>query len=50
MVAALLFVAGGSTPWLICAYLTLLCVLSGVAALAAHDPARAEALAQDSPR
>ncbi len=44
MVAALLFVAGGSTPWLICAYLTLLCVLSGVAAVAAHDPARAEAL------
>ena len=46
MVAALLFVAGGSTPWLICAYLTLLCVLSGIAALAAHDPARAEALAR----
>lgn len=46
MVAALLFVAGGGTPWLICAYLTLLCVLSGIAALAAHDPARAEALAR----
>lgn len=44
MVAALLFVAGGSTPWLICAYLTVLCVLSGIAAVAAHDPARAEAL------
>src|SRR5699024_12552128 len=24
MIAALLFVAGGSTPWLICAYLTVL--------------------------
>jgi metabolite-proton symporter len=40
MVAALLFVAGGETPWLICGYLTLLCVLSLLAALAAHDPAR----------
>lgn len=46
MVAALLFAAGGQTPWLICGYLTLLCVLSGIAALAAHDPARAEARAR----
>lgn len=39
MVAALLFVAGGSTPWLICGYLTLLCVISLIAAIAAKDPA-----------
>lgn len=40
MVAALLYVAAGNTPWLICAYLTVLCGLSLWAALAARDPAR----------
>ena len=40
MVAALLYVAGGKSPWLICGYLTLLCLLSLIAALAAKDPAR----------
>ncbi|WP_240689602.1 MFS transporter [Brevibacterium sp. S111] len=40
MVAALLYVAGGYTPWLICGYLTLLCLLSLIAAVAAKDPAR----------
>ncbi|WP_098730769.1 MFS transporter [Brevibacterium epidermidis] len=41
MVAALLYVAGGHSPWLICGYLTLLCVLSLIAAIGAKDPARA---------
>jgi hypothetical protein len=45
MVAALLFAAGGQTPWLICGYLTLLRAISGIAAVAAQDPARAEAVA-----
>ena len=40
MVAALLYVAGGHSPWLICGYLTLLCVLSLIAAIGAKDPAR----------
>jgi metabolite-proton symporter len=40
MVAALLYVAGGNSPWLICGYLTLLCLLSLIAAIAAKDPAR----------
>lgn len=40
MVAALLYVIGGHSPWLICGYLTLLCLLSLIAALAAKDPAR----------
>ena len=40
MVAALLYVAGGKSPWLICGYLTLLCLLSLIAALGAKDPAR----------
>lgn len=40
MIAALLFAAGGDTPWLICGYLSVLAVLSIVAALAAKDPAR----------
>ncbi|UVI37381.1 MFS transporter [Brevibacterium spongiae] len=40
MIAALLYVAGGYSPWLICGYLTLLCVLSLIAAVAAKDPAR----------
>ena len=38
--AALLFAAGGDTPWLIAGYLSVLAVLSVVAALAAKDPAR----------
>lgn len=41
MVAALLYVAGGHSPWLICGYLTLLCALSLIAAIGAKDPARA---------
>ena len=41
MVAALLYVAGGHSPWLICGYLTLLCVLSLIASIGAKDPARA---------
>ena len=41
MVAALLYVAGGHSPWLICGYLTLLCVLSLIAAIGSKDPARA---------
>ena len=41
IVAALLYVAGGHSPWLICGYLTLLCVLSLIAAIGAKDPARA---------
>ena len=40
MIAALLFAAGGDTPWLITGYLTVLAVLSVVAGLAAKDPAR----------
>lgn len=40
MVAALLYAAGGDSPWLICGYLTLLCVVSLIAAAAAKDPAR----------
>lgn len=40
MIAALLYVAGGNSPWLICGYLTLLCVISLIAAVAAKDPAR----------
>ncbi|WP_166970938.1 MFS transporter [Brevibacterium atlanticum] len=40
MVAALLYVAGGHSPWLICGYLTLLCAISLIAAVAAKDPAR----------
>ncbi|MDN6378661.1 MAG: hypothetical protein L0K10_06940 [Brevibacterium aurantiacum] len=40
MVAALLYVIGGHSPWLRCGSLTLLCLLSLIAALAAKDPAR----------
>ena len=40
LIAALLFAAGGDTPWLIACYLSVLAVLSVVAALAAKDPAR----------
>jgi hypothetical protein len=40
LIAAALFTAGGDTPWLICAYLTLLAGLSLAAALAAKDPVR----------
>lgn len=43
MIATLLYAAGGGTPWLICGYLTLLCTISLIAALAARDPARAAA-------
>src|SRR5690606_34792174 len=42
LVAALLFEAGGETPWLICGYLTFLCVLSFTATLLAKDPRGAE--------
>lgn len=44
MIAALLYAAGGETPWLICGYLTLLCAVSLIAALAARDPARTAAI------
>ena len=40
LLAALLLNAGGGAPWMICAYLSVLCVLSAVGALAAVDPAR----------
>jgi high-affinity Fe2+/Pb2+ permease len=39
-IAAGLLALGGGAPWLIAGYLTLLAVLSLVAALAAKDPAR----------
>ncbi len=39
LVAALLFQAGAGTPWLICGYLTLLCAISLVAAIAAPETA-----------
>ena len=38
MVAALLFAAGGDTPWLICAYVTAISILSLTASLLAADP------------
>lgn len=38
LIAASLLLAGGDEPWLICIYLTVLCALSLVAALAAKDP------------
>jgi MFS family permease len=41
MLAALLYAAGGKTPWLIAGYITVLAVFSLVAALAAKDPAGA---------
>lgn len=41
VIAASLLVAGGNEPWLICAYITLLAVLSLIAACAAKDPAGA---------
>ena len=40
IIAAALLALGGGQPWLICAYLTLLVVLSIIAAVAAKDPAR----------
>jgi len=40
MIAALLFAAGGNTPWLIAGYLSVLAVLSVAAGLLARDPAR----------
>jgi MFS family permease len=40
VIAAALLIAGGNQPWLICGYITLLAVLSLIAALAAKDPAR----------
>lgn len=40
LIAALLFAAGGDTPWLIAGYLSGLAVLSVIAGLAAKDPAR----------
>lgn len=40
MIAALLFAAGGDSPWLITGYLTVLAALSVIAGLAAKDPAR----------
>jgi MFS family permease len=39
-VAAALLAAGGNAPWLICAYISSLGVLSLIAVLAAADPAR----------
>jgi MFS family permease len=39
-IAAALLGAGGNQPWLICAYLSVLALLSTVAAIAAKDPAR----------
>ncbi|MCX7521415.1 MFS transporter [Microbacterium sp. STN6] len=38
VIAAALLLAAGNQPWLICAYITVLCALSFVAALAAKDP------------
>lgn len=38
LIAASLLLAGDNQPWLICAYITLLAVLSLIAALAAKDP------------
>ena len=40
--------AGGNQPWLICAYVTLLAVLSLAAALAAKDPAGQRVRTPDS--
>ena len=40
VIAASLLLAGHDTPWLICLYITALCALSLVAALAAKDPVR----------
>lgn len=38
MVAALLFALGGDTPWLICAYVTVIAGISLTATLLASDP------------
>ncbi|APX34635.1 MFS transporter [Brachybacterium sp. P6-10-X1] len=40
VIAASLLLVGNDTPWLICLYITVLCALSLVAALAAKDPVR----------
>ncbi|GEK80185.1 MFS transporter [Agrococcus baldri] len=40
LIAALLYAAGGRSPWLIAGYLSVLAALSVVAALLAKDPAR----------
>lgn len=39
VIASSLLLAGNDTPWLICLYITALCALSFLAALAAKDPA-----------
>ncbi len=49
LIAAALLKTGGNQPWLICAYLSLLAVLSTAAALAAKDPARAYANDKNTP-
>lgn len=48
-IAAALLGVGGNEPWLICAYLTFLAVLSVAAGVAAQDPARAYALNKNTP-
>lgn len=48
LIAASLLLAGGNQPWLICAYVTLLAVLSLAAALAAKDPAGQRVRTPDS--
>ncbi|MCP3424770.1 MHS family MFS transporter [Rothia sp. AR01] len=49
-IATLLYAWGGETPWLIVAYLSVLVVISVIAALLAVDPARAEARAAAATR
>ncbi|UBH05433.1 MFS transporter [Leucobacter sp. Psy1] len=46
MVAALLFQLGGGTPWLICAYVTFISLISLTATLLARDPRKAELRAE----
>lgn len=43
LIAAWLLQVGGGAPWLICAYIAALALLSAIAAAAAHDPVRENA-------